>query len=157
MPIPTPALESHLMEMSQQRAAKLLRAFLSDVEAGNALPALSARASLVVDSYCDGLLGELMTAVVPVCDDEHEWVRRHYLPLVIEFGTAVRDAIADPTSRHAVAQTIQCRILEHERQLRTATDLHPLAHPEVFSKPDGDRHGRDHASPVANQESSAKL
>ena len=156
MPIPTPALESHLMEMAQQRAAELLRAFLSDVEAGNSLPALSAQASVIVDSYCDGLLGGLMTAVVPVRDDEHEWVRRHYLPLVIEFGTAVRDAIADPTSRHAVAQTIQCKILEHERHLRIMLDAMAGKHAEVLSSLGPDRHAGDPVeSPI--QDSAAKL
>lgn len=156
MPIPTSTLETHLMRLARQRAAELLSAFASGAEVGDTLPALSARASDLLDAYCDGLLGGLLTAVVPAGDEEHDWVRRHYLPLVIEFGTAVRDAIADPTSRHAVAQTIQCKILEHERHLRIMLDAMAGKHAEVLSSFGPDRHAGDHVeSPI--QDSAAKL
>jgi hypothetical protein len=40
----------------------------------------------------------------------------------VEFATTVRDSIADQASRHAAAQVIQCKVLEHERNLRIVLD-----------------------------------
>jgi hypothetical protein len=150
MSIPTSTLETHLMGLARQRAAELLGGFATGVELGETLPALSSRASDILDAYCEGLLGGFLTAVVPAGDEEHDWVRRHYLPLVIEFGTAVRDAIADPTSRHAVAQTIQCKILEHERHLRIMLDERAGNLSEVLGP-------SSHLSRSPIQDSTAKL
>ena len=46
------------------------------------------------------------------------WVRDHYVPLMVEFATALRDSIKESVTRHAAAQLIQCKVLEHERNLR---------------------------------------
>jgi hypothetical protein len=42
----------------------------------------------------------------------------------VDFATSVRDSIADPASRHAAAQVVQCKVLEHERNLRMAMETH---------------------------------
>ncbi len=151
---PTASLETQLMGLARQRAAELLSAFASGVEAGDTL-ALAGCASERLDAYCEGLLDDFLTAV-PAGDEEHDWVRRHYLPLVIEFGTAVRDAIADPTSRHAVAQTIQCKILEHERHLRLMLDGRAGKNAEVLGSSGPGRHASDLAQSRI-EDSAAKL
>ena len=65
-----------------------------------------------------GCSTDLRNAVLPVEAAEARWVRDHYVPLMVEFATALRDSIADSKARHAAAQLIQCKVLEQERQLR---------------------------------------
>ena len=120
MSIPTNAAENQLISSARRRGAELIRALVTTT--GVSPDVLCERAAEAVDRFCADLLGGLITAAVPLAGPESAWVRRHYLPLITEFGTGVRDALEDPTLRHAAAQAIQCKILEHERRLRIVLD-----------------------------------
>ena len=134
MAIPSTSYENHLIGSARQRAADLLEAFTVASRDKEPVSELCARASATFDKYCGGILDGLLAAVSPVDGAETDWVRGHYLPLVIQFATAMRDSISDPIRRHSAAQAIQCKILEHERHLRMVLDSHavsqsPEAHP----------------------------
>jgi hypothetical protein len=122
MGIPDPGLESYLISNANSRAAELIASF------GAVQPAdettLSGRISSVLDEYCSALLEDLRRAVERIDAPEATWLRQHYLRLIVDFATGVRDAIADSALRHAAAQVIQCKVLEHERNLRIALDAH---------------------------------
>lgn len=128
MAVPSTTLENDLIGSARQCAAELLEAFAAASVPDESINALCARASAAFDKYCDVLLDGLLTAVSPVDGAENDWVRGHYLPLVVQFATAMRDAIADPICRHAAAQAIQCKILEHERHLRMVIDSDAVTH-----------------------------
>jgi hypothetical protein len=120
MGVPDPALESYLISNAHSRGADLITAFSAEQPSDPA--AMSARIGTVLDGYCGALLDDLRRAVGQIDPAEATWLRQHYLRLIVEFATNVRDSIADPTSRHAAAQIVQCKVLEHERNLRMAID-----------------------------------
>jgi len=128
MAIPSTTLESHLIGSARQYAAELIEAFTAACFDGEPSAEISARASATFDTYCGGILNGLLSALSPAGGVEIDWLRGHYLPIVIQFATAMRDSIADPINRHAAAQAIQCKILEHERHLRTVLDAHTVPH-----------------------------
>jgi len=122
MGIPDPDLERYLISHARERAAELLTSFVAghtpEEKPDEKIAAFCARAGRLFDDYCDGLLDGLRNAVLPVDAAEIGWVRDHYVPLMVEFATALRDSIKDSATRHAAAQLIQCKVLEHERNLR---------------------------------------
>src|SRR5262245_28153504 len=120
MGIPDPRVESYLISNAHARAADLIESFASVQPTDGT--ALSARISDVLDDYCGALLAELRRAVERIDAPEATWLRQHYLRLIVDFATGLRDAIADSAMRHAAAQVIQCKVLEHERNLRIALD-----------------------------------
>jgi hypothetical protein len=122
MGIPDPALEQYLISNAQSRSADLITAFSAEQPSDAA--AMSARIGTVLDGYCAALLDDLRRAVGQIDAAEAAWLRQHYLRLIVEFATNVRDSIADAASRHAAAQIVQCKVLEHERNLRMAMDTH---------------------------------
>jgi hypothetical protein len=122
MGIPDPGVESYLISNAQSRAADLTAAFASVQPTDGTT--LSARISGVLDDYCSALLDDLRRAVEKIDAPEATWLRQNYLRLIVDFATGLRDAIADSTMRHAAAQIIQCKVLEHERNLRIALDAH---------------------------------
>jgi hypothetical protein len=122
MTIPSTTLENHLLGTARQRAGELIEAFTAASFEGESTADISARAAAAFDRYCGGILTGLLSAVSPDDGVGIDWVRGHYLPLVIQFATTMRDSIADPICRHAAAQAIQCKILEHERHLRIVLD-----------------------------------
>jgi hypothetical protein len=127
MAIPSSSHENHLIGSAHQCAADLLEAFTTASFDEEPVSDLCARASATFDQYCCGILDCLLAAVSPLDGAESEWVRGHYLPLVIQFATAMRDSIPDPMCRHSAAQAIQCKILEHERHLRIVLDSHAVS------------------------------
>jgi len=120
MGIPDPAVESYLINGAQTRASQMIEAFSSQQPAESA--AILARVNAALDEYCGTLLDDLRSAVGTIDVSEAVWLRKHYLRLIVQFATSLRDSIADRTSRHAAAQAIQCKVLEHERNLRIALD-----------------------------------
>ena len=120
MGIPDPALESYLINGAQTRASEVIKAFSTEQPTESA--AILARVSAVLDDYCAVLLEDLRGAVGAIDSSEAAWLRQHYLRLIVEFATRLRDSISDQTSRHAAAQVIQCKVLEHERNLRIVLD-----------------------------------
>jgi hypothetical protein len=127
MGIPDPASERYLITRARQHAAELLATFAESFRDDDTV-ALCDRTAAVFDTYGDGLLEALRAAVVPADDAAKKWLREHYLPLLVEFATALRDSISDAVTRHAAAQAIQCKVLEHERHLRLVmeTSAQPL-------------------------------
>ena len=113
MGIPDPAIESYLISHAHSRGAELITSFITDQPSDAA--AMSRAIGTVLDGYCGALLEDLRRAVGQIDAAEAAWLRQHYLRLVVEFATSVRDSIADATSRHAAAQMVQCKVLEHER------------------------------------------
>ena len=122
MGIPDPKVESYLISNAHARAADLIESFASVQPTDGT--ALSARINDVLEDYCGALLAELRRAVERIDAPEATWLRQHYLRLIVDFATGLRDAIADSAMRHAAAQVIQCKVLEHERNLRIALDAH---------------------------------
>jgi len=122
MGIPDPGLESYLISNANARAAELIASFAS-VQPTEGTE-MAGRINGVLDDYCSALLAELRRAVERIDAPEAAWLRQHYLRLIVDFATGLRDAIADSSSRHAAAQVIQCKVLEHERNLRIALDAH---------------------------------
>ena len=122
MGIPDPGVENYLISNAQSRAADLTAAFASVQPTDGTT--LSARISGVLDDYCSGLLADLRRTVERIDAPEATWLRQNYLRLIVDFATGLRDAITDSTMRHAAAQVIQCKVLEHERNLRVALDAH---------------------------------
>jgi len=118
MGIPDPTIERYLICNARERAAELLTAFTDGHTPEEQTDVLCARVGALFDDYCGGLLAALRNAVVSLDGAEARWVRDHYIPLVVKFATALRDSIADRSARHAAAQLIQCKLLEHERQVR---------------------------------------
>jgi hypothetical protein len=123
MGIPDPASERFLITRARQHAADLLASFSAAICSDEQVEALCARAAAVFDNYGDGLLEALRAAIVPTDNVEKKWLREHYLPLLVEFATALRDTITDAASRHAAAQAIQCKVLDHERHLRLVLEM----------------------------------
>jgi hypothetical protein len=132
MGIPDPNLERYLIGHARERAAELLTSFVAGHAPDEKVDAFCARTGTLFDDYCDGLLDGLRNAVLPVDAAEFGWVREHYVPLMVEFATALRDTIADSATRHAAAQLIQCKVLEHERNLRLVVE--PPASPRTASE-----------------------
>jgi len=122
MGIPDPAAENYLISNAHTRAADLIASFASVQPTDRT--ELSARVSGVLDDYCSGLLADLRRAVERIDASEATWLRQNYLRLIVDFATGLRDAIADSAMRHAAAQVIQCKVLEHERNLRIALEAH---------------------------------
>jgi hypothetical protein len=132
MGIPDPALEGYLISNAHSRGAELITSFSADQPSDAA--GMSARIGTVLDGYCGALLDDLRRAVGHIDAAEAAWLRQHYLRLIVEFATNVRDSIADPASRHAAAQIVQCKVLEHERNLRMAMDTHGGLTPTLGSE-----------------------
>jgi hypothetical protein len=146
MGIPDPGLENYLISNAHARAAELITSFASVQPTDRT--ELSGRISGVLDDYCSALLGDLRRAVERIDAPEAAWLRQHYLRLIVDFATGLRDAILDSTMRHAAAQVIQCKVLEHERNLRVALDSDGgLASPTLTAT----------TTPVDSGESTAKV
>jgi hypothetical protein len=122
MGIPDPVAENNLISNAHARAAALVVSFAS-VQPTDGTE-LSARISRVLDDYCSAVLADLRGAIDRIDAPEATWLRQNYLPLIVDFATRLRDAITDSAMRHAAAQVIQCKVLEHERNLRVILDAH---------------------------------
>ena len=85
---------------------------------GAPVAALCARAVAAIDEYSQILSDSLAEASVSGSEADAERLRREYSRILGEFALAVRDIIPDRETRHAVAQAIQCAVLQHERRLR---------------------------------------
>ena len=129
--IPDSPEQAKLIGNARVRARLRVQAFADEAGAREPVSVSCERASLAVDEYCVDLLQYLITANPPSSDSETAWLRSRYLVLIVEFGSAIRDAIRDSETRHAAAQGIQFRVLEHERQLRLALESAAHAHSPV--------------------------
>jgi hypothetical protein len=132
MGIPDPNIERYLISSARERATELLAAFTAaHTQQEEETDGLCSRVGVFFDEYCGGLLAALRNAVQSLDAAEAAWVRDHYIAQIVNFATALRDSITDRTARHAAAQLIQCKVLEHERHLRLVLESH--ATPELAS------------------------
>jgi hypothetical protein len=132
MGIPDPNIERYLISSARERATELLAAFTAaHTQQEEETDGLCSRVCVFFDEYCGGLLAALRNAVQSLDAAEAAWVRDHYIAQIVNFATALRDSITDRTARHAAAQLIQCKVLEHERHLRLVLESH--ATPELAS------------------------
>ena len=122
MPNPETAAQCQLIRNARQRADELVRAFAAASNRPEPVTVTCERAATVLDRYCSDLLDYMLTTLPPSTTADVAWVRLQYLTLIVEFGSAVRDAITDSETRHAAAQGIQCKVLDHERHLKPALD-----------------------------------
>ena len=122
MGIPDPTLESYLVNSARDRAAELVTSFAAEHGAEQEAESLCVKLGALFEEYCAGLLEGLRSAVLPVDAADARWIRDHFVMLMVEFAIALRDSIADSKARHAAAQLIQCKVLEHERELRVVLE-----------------------------------
>jgi hypothetical protein len=128
MPIPDSPEQDKLICAARANARSLVRAFADARREWESVPMSCDRASVAVDEYCVDLLKHLIRVNPPTSDSDIAWIRSRFLTLIVEFGSAIRDAISDSETRHAAAQGIQCMVLEHERHLRLVLESAALAY-----------------------------
>ena len=120
--------QKELINTARAQAGELVQAFTREVDKREPVAAACDRASHVLDRYCCDLLDHMLASTSPLLCADEAWLRSQYLTLIVEFGSAIRDAIKDSETRHAAAQALQYRVLEHERHLRLALESAALAH-----------------------------
>jgi hypothetical protein len=102
-------------------------------EAGRiSLARLCSEAGTALQDYAsetlDALLGGANAGREP---GPSAWVLDAYHEGISRAGAAIRDAIADSTARHAVAQTLQERMLRAESLVRHVINSSPAARPRT--------------------------
>ena len=127
MPLQVSDAQNQLINNARAHAGELVQAFTLQVDKREPVAAVCERASLVLDHYCCDLLDHMLASTSPQLCADTAWLRSQYLSLIVEFGSAIRDAIKDSETRHAAAQALQYRVLEHERHLRLALESAALA------------------------------
>jgi hypothetical protein len=147
MPLVDSPAQAELINNARAHAGVLVRAFADATSERESVSVWCDRASVAVDEYCVDLLNHLISENQPTGASETEWIRARYLTLIVEFGSAIRDAIRDSETRHAAAQSIQYRVLEHERQLRVALEAAALALSPVVEINPGNHQGIPLAQP----------
>ena len=107
-----------------------LRGFESDhalwTKGAISLETLCVRAGDAFDE-CATATFEALRAAGTAADDENapKWMRQHYRRALLSVAHAIRDAIADSTARHTVAQTLQTRMLRAESRFRQLIEEPP--------------------------------
>jgi hypothetical protein len=128
MPLSETTVQIQLISNARKRAAELVRAFADACLPRETVKATCERAATTLDRYCTDLLASMLADLPLAAPADVAWLRSQYLTLIVEVGASIRDTIQDSERRHAAAQGIQCRVLEHERHLRPAVDAAVLAH-----------------------------
>ena len=77
------------------------------------------RVGAAVDRHGAELIDALLAASRPLSREDLSWLLDRYLESMVEFGRAACDVMKDRGSRHALAQAVQCLLLEHEEDVRT--------------------------------------
>ena len=107
--------------LARRRGRDLLGVLVALRDCGTPIATLCARAAAAVDEYSQILIANLSEDRVGGSQADAERLRREYARMLADFALAVRDLIADPEARHALAQAIQCALLQHEHRLREVT------------------------------------
>jgi hypothetical protein len=82
------------------------------------LAKLCSDAGKALEDYAAETLDALLSGVSGQEPGSTGWILVEYQHGISRVGAALRDAIGDPTARHAVAQTLQERLLRVESHLR---------------------------------------
>jgi hypothetical protein len=131
MPFQESEAQIQLINSVRAHAGDLVQAFARAADEREPVAAACDRASRALDRYCCDLLDQMLASTSPLSCADGAWLRSKYLTLIVEFGSAIRDAIKDSETRHAAAQVLQYRVLEHERHLRLALESAAAAHSPV--------------------------
>ncbi len=118
MAIPTAAEEVRLLADARERRLALAGELARAAGTGETIEEMCARAGGAVNRYSAELLQALLTAARPLAAGDLAWVEDRYLQAMIELGRAACDAMKESGTRHAVAQAVQCLILQHEHDLQ---------------------------------------
>ena len=118
MAIPTAAEEVRLLDEARQRRLSLAVELADAAAGGEAVERMCARAGDAVNRYSTELLHALLAAARPLAAGDLSWLEERYLQAMIELGRAACDAMKESGTRHAVAQAVQCQILQHEHELQ---------------------------------------
>lgn len=129
----TPASDEVTAELTRQTEAlrgKSLRTVQSDqslwTTGAISLETLCSRAGDAFDACARATFDALRGVENPPdAADAPKWMRQHYRRAVIGVAHAIRDAIGDSNARHAVAQTLQTRMLRAETRFRELIDEPP--------------------------------
>lgn len=120
-------IKAQLREAEAQRRQECLEAFrerCGDWACGDCpLSTLCQEAGDALESFALKMLEMLLSSTATV--DERTtltaWIVERYHESISVIGAAIRDEIADQHARHAVAQTLQERLLRVELRLRQVT------------------------------------
>jgi hypothetical protein len=112
--------------------AKVQAAYDAWVEGRVSLARLCSDAGDALQDYASETLDALVGTANGSPDPEEPapWVPDAYHEGISRAGVAMRDAIADSTARHAVAQTLQERMFRAEAVLREVTHSSQAARPQ---------------------------
>lgn len=110
-------LDASRRRQSVERFSQLYRAWTAEKQP---VTSLCSQAGDVLEDYAIETLGALVraAAAVPQTAAVTTWIVEQYHSGIGAVGAAIRDAIEDSTTRHAVAQTLQARLLHAESRLR---------------------------------------
>lgn len=122
MAIPPFPIEVQVVSAARQNRSALLDDLARAASPGEPTAVVCDRATAAVDRYSATLLADLILAAQPLCASDATWVRDRYLDLMLELATSACDLVKDSGARHAVAQAVQCTILQHEQQLRSVLE-----------------------------------
>ncbi len=118
MAIPTAAEELRLLDDARQRRQSVADDLARAAAGGEAVERMCTRAGDAVNRYSTELLQALLAAARPLTAGDLAWLQDRYLQAMIELGRAACDAMKESGTRHAVAQAVQCQILQHEHDLQ---------------------------------------
>jgi hypothetical protein len=128
MLVPFETCETRHARLDAKRRADYLRRFRSRTRAWatGAVPLdeLCTDAGAALEAYATETLDVLKRAARDPAL-RASWILQQYLSGISAMGTALRDEISDASARHAVAQTLQERVLRAEVRFRRAATEHP--------------------------------
>jgi hypothetical protein len=91
---------------------------------------LCSDAGKALEDYAAETLDALLSGVSGQEPGSAGWILVEYQHGISRVGAALRDTIGDPTARHAVAQTLQERLLRVESHLRAVVTDSSTARPQ---------------------------
>ena len=90
------------------------------------LDTLCSRAGDAFDQYAAAAFAALLRSGAPSdAEASPNWMREYYRRAIVTVAHAIRDTIAESSPRHAVAQTLQTRMLRAETRFRQLIDEPP--------------------------------
>jgi len=122
MSIPPTAIEVQILQAARDIRAALIRELVAAAQPGDSVTAICDRITAAVDRYSATVLDDLIAAVRPLSMPDTAWVRDRYLQLMLELATEACDLAKQSGARHAVAQAVQCTVLQHEHRLRSVLE-----------------------------------
>ena len=123
MSIRPASTHSEILAAARARHGALIEEFARGAAPDELTAAFCQRARSAVERYNAALLDELMRAGRPHTPADAISVRDGYMDVTLEFARAVCNTAGERTTRHAVAQAVQCALLDYELHLRASLDM----------------------------------